>query len=609
MTLVDTSAWIAFLRADGSSADAAVRRLLERHAIIQTTDTVAAELLAGASDENDARRLAALVRSLDRCEPPTSLDLERAAELFRTARDADDPVSSLAACLVAATALRDDLDVLSADPDFRILSRIAALRLHGSGDDRREDVTPRAKAAPAIPAEPAAPRGDAADRASTPGTEPRGPTPSNEHPRTLSPTRILVVEDEPSAVRMLQDTLTQPDRTVLVATTAKEARRSIAEDDPNVIVLDLILPDEDGRHLLADLRRDSKAKDTGVVVVTGKAGPRTREECFGLGADWFFDKPFDAAALGRAVEHVIVEGRSTAPDPDPLGVPLTLSEVQKLLSSQSRSGSDTAPFTLALLELDTAPDGSGVPEEARSDGSPDSAPLLPRLLRTVIDTLASELASNELMARWGVDEIVIVSPSRDESAMLALANRIGALPGVSRYLRSRVRRVGRDEDLLDAVSAMASAMTSSEAETDEEAGEPSPGSPEERSPHAQGARPRATLVEDDPVTAGLVRHRLERSGFLVEHHTDGALALAAILERPPHVVILDVQLPSMDGFEILGRLREDPSAEDTPVLMFTSLGRQEHVQRGFELGADDYVTKPFSPTELLTRVLRLVRRR
>jgi len=90
---------------------------------------------------------------------------------------------------------------------------------------------------------------------------------------------------------------------------------------------------------------------------------------------------------------------------------------------------------------------------------------------------------------------------------------------------------------------------------------------------------------------------------------EGALALAAILERPPHVVILDVQLPSMDGFEILGRLREDPGAEDTPVLMFTSLGRQEHVQRGFELGADDYVTKPFSPTELLTRVLRLVRRR
>lgn len=587
MTLVDTSAWIAFLRADGSSADTAVHRLLEGHATIRTTDTVSAELLAGASDENDARRLAALVRSLDRCEPPTSLDLERAAALFRTARDAGDPVSSLAACLVAATALRDDLDVLSADPDFRILSRIAGLRLHESGDDRREEGAPRADAAPAVPAGPPAPA-----------------APAPEEPGTPSHARILVVEDEPSAVRMLQDALARPDRTVLVATTAKEARRRIAEDGPDVIVLDLILPDEDGRHLLADLRRDPKAKDIGVVVVTGKAGPRTREECFGLGADWFFDKPFDAAALGRAVEHVIVEGRSTAPDPDPLGVPLTLSEVQKLLSSQSRSGSDTSPFTLALLELDTDPDGNGGPEEERSDGGPGSAPLLPRLLRTVIRALASELASNELMARWGVDEIVIVSPSRDEPGMVALADRIGALPGVSKYLHSHVRRVGRDEDLLDAVSAMASAMTSTEVEADEGAGEPSP---EETGGHA--IRPRATLVEDDPVTAGLVRHRLERSGFLVEHHMDGALALAAILDRPPHVVILDVQLPSMDGFEILGRLREDPGAKDTPVLMFTSLGRQEHVQRGFELGADDYVTKPFSPTELLTRVLRLVRRR
>ncbi len=587
MTLVDTSAWIAFLRADGSLADTAVRRLLERHAPIHTTDTVIAELLAGASDEADGRRLATLVRSLDRCDPPTPLDLERAAELFRTARAAGEPVSSLAACLVAATALRDDLDVLAADPDFRILSRSAGLRLHAA--------TPAPAVEQPPDSEPAEPSGVA---------EPRGPVPEKP-PESASRARILVVEDEPSAVRMLQDALTRPDRSILVATTAKEARRTIAEADPDVIVLDLILPDEDGRHLLADLRRDPKAKDTGVVVVTGKAGPRTREECFGLGADWFFDKPYDAGELGRAVEHVIAKGRSTAPDPDPLGVPLTLSEVQKLVSSQSRTGADTTPFTLALLEFDTDPDGNGVPEEEPNDGASGSAPLLPRLLRTVIGSLASELEANELMARWGVDEIVVVSPSRDESAMLALADRIGALPGVSRYLRSRVRRVGRDEDLLDAVSAMASAV----ADPVEEVDEPSPGRPADTRGHAHGARPRATLVEDDPVTAGLVRHRLERSGFLVEHHTDGALALAAILERPPHVVILDVQLPSMDGFEILGRLREDAGARDTPVLMFTSLGRQEHVQRGFELGADDYVTKPFSPTELLTRVLRLVRHR
>jgi DNA-binding response OmpR family regulator len=403
----------------------------------------------------------------------------------------------------------------------------------------------------------------------------------------------------------LQDTLTRPDRTIVVATTGKEARRHIAEGHPDVIVLDLILPDEDGRHLLADVRRDPKAKDTGVVVVTGKAGPRTREECFGLGADWFFDKPFDAAALSRAVEHVIVEGRSTVPDPDPLGVPLTLSEVQKLLASRSPTESDTAPFTVALLEVDTDPDGTGAPEGGPTvdlNGAPASAPLLPRLLRTVIGSLSAELESNELLARWGVDEIVVVSPLRDDSEMLALADRIGALPGVSRYLRSRVRRVGSDEDLLDAVSAMASSMTAPPEA-------PPLGSPRQSHEEDRGGRPRAMLVEDDPVTAGLVRHRLERSGFLVQHHTDGALGLAAILEHPPHVVILDVQLPSMDGFEILGRLREDPGARDTPVLIFTSLGRQEHVQRGFELGADDYVTKPFSPTELLSRVLRLVRRR
>jgi CheY-like chemotaxis protein len=189
---------------------------------------------------------------------------------------------------------------------------------------------------------------------------------------------------------------------------------------------------------------------------------------------------------------------------------------------------------------------------------------------------------------------------RSERALAELIDDLNGLPDVARYLHGRVCRVGPDEDLLDAVSTMASNLA-------EERGEEGP-SVEITSAEPR-ARPHATLVEDDPVTAGLVRHRLERSGFLVQHFTDGTLGLDGILESLPDVVILDVQLPSMDGFEILRRMRENPSTRQTPVLMFTSLGRQEHVQRGFELGADDYVTKPFSPSELLTRVLRLVRKR
>ncbi len=500
-------------------------------------------------------------------------------------------------------ALRDGLTVLSSDPAFRVLARHGGPELHALDTDERDH----------------------------PGREPHGvgepptaeaPAPVVDPPAMVKPPHavpgraatILVVEDEPSAARMLQDALTRPDRRIVVASTAKEARLRIADSAPDLIVLDLILPDEDGRRLLADLRRDPGTGAVGVVVVTGKAGPRTREECYGLGTDRFFAKPFDASALGEAVEDLLTEGRPDTPGPDLLGRPHTLSEVQAMLSDRRAREGVATPWTVGLLEIDTDPHRTGSPAEGPSQGPTGSTPLLPHLLRAVIGTLSETLEPGDLVARWGVDELVVVCPDKDEEEMVQLVQRVAQLPGMAPYLKSQVRRVGRDEDLLDAVSAMASQLArgpvtpaSPTRDAAPESADPSP--PTRTTTVVRRARPRATLVEDDPVTAGLVRHRLERSGFVVDHHDDGAEGLASILADPPNVVVLDVQLPSMDGFEILSRVREDPGAEHVPVLMFTSLGRQEHVQRGFALGADDYVTKPFSPTELLTRVLRLVRRR
>jgi len=550
MTLIDTSAWVAFLRGDGSPADRALASLLADHARVFITDLVAAELLARAPDESAVTRVQRLVASLDRSPPPGPLDVERAAHLFRLSRDAGTPLRSLTSALTAVVALRDGHEVLAAHQDFHILHEHTGLRLYGS----------------AIPT----------------------PNPATFQAATAY---VLVIEDEPSAARMLEDMLARPDRHIAVATTGREARARLSERAPDAIVLDLVLPDEDGRSLLPDLRREPLTKDTGVVVVTGKAGPRTREECFALGADAFFAKPFDAGALARAVDAVLQEGRSSAPDPDPLLAPLTLSEVQKVLSAQRDDGGSARSWTVGLFEIDTdrpsadRPNGNETGPDRPAAADP---PLLPTLLRTAIEELQRRLRPGELIARWGADQLVVVSPSRAEEDMQALLSALSTLPPLEAWARAHARTVQEGEDLLDAVSKAASGA---------------PGTAPSRE------RPRVALVEDDPITAALVRHRLARSGFAVEHYTDGARGLEGIAAAPPDVAILDVQLPSMDGFEILGRLRESEATRRLPVLMFTSLGRQEHVQRGFELGADDYVTKPFSPSELLTRVLRLVRHR
>jgi len=114
------------------------------------------------------------------------------------------------------------------------------------------------------------------------------------------------------------------------------------------------------------------------------------------------------------------------------------------------------------------------------------------------------------------------------------------------------------------------------------------------------------VVEDDPAIADLVARYLRREGFGVRVEADGAAALAAVREQRPVAVVLDVGLPSMDGIEVCRRLRAD--GDWTPVLFVTA--RDDEVDRvlGLELGADDYVTKPFSPRELVARVRTVLRR-
>jgi two-component system phosphate regulon response regulator PhoB len=102
-------------------------------------------------------------------------------------------------------------------------------------------------------------------------------------------------------------------------------------------------------------------------------------------------------------------------------------------------------------------------------------------------------------------------------------------------------------------------------------------------------------------------HRLEKEGMEVVHFQDGEAAYEAVSEGRVALAILDVNLPGMSGFELLQRARELPHFRRTPVIMLTAMGRETDVVRGLELGANDYVMKPFSPVELVARIHRILR--
>ena len=120
------------------------------------------------------------------------------------------------------------------------------------------------------------------------------------------------------------------------------------------------------------------------------------------------------------------------------------------------------------------------------------------------------------------------------------------------------------------------------------------------------ARPRRVLVVDDePRLTHFIRLNLEHDGFEVIEATSGSQALTAMRDRLPDLILLDVMMPDLDGFETLQLIRE---ISTVPVIMLTAKGEEEDRVRGLELGADDYIAKPFSPREMVSRVKAVLRR-
>jgi DNA-binding response OmpR family regulator len=119
---------------------------------------------------------------------------------------------------------------------------------------------------------------------------------------------------------------------------------------------------------------------------------------------------------------------------------------------------------------------------------------------------------------------------------------------------------------------------------------------------------RILIVEDDPDIADLVAHYLDKAGFMTERITSGRDALSAIAAKPPDLLVLDLMLPQVDGLEICRMVRSDKKTAAIPIIMLTARAEESERIVGLELGADDYLAKPFSPNELVARVRALLRR-
>lgn len=415
---------------------------------------------------------------------------------------------------------------------------------------------------------------------------------------------VLLVEDDPLVRDVIQQRLGAPNRDLYAAKTIAEAEAALADHEMSLILLDLKLPDGDGRDFLTRLRERSSAAAIPVFIVSGRCESAVVTECFALGADAFFEKPVDPLVIATAVASRLQRSADLTQQAsaDPLtGLPNRSAFANAFHRATRLASRARENLAVGMLDVDRFKSVNDIYGHEMGD----------RVLKRLAAVVSKSLRASDLLARWGGEEFAVFFPNTEvDEARLAITKALKAFREEKfttkdgRVLQvtfsagvARVKSGATVEQAIDDADRylyLAKAAGRDQVLTEED--------------KVTDIKRCVLLVEDDELTASVVKHYLKRDGFKVIHAKDAQGAIAATKDNPISLITLDVKIPGMDGFELLQRFRKVPSLHQVPVVMLTSAGRQEDIVRGFQLGADDYILKPFSPRELLARVHRFLQK-
>ncbi len=377
-------------------------------------------------------------------------------------------------------------------------------------------------------------------------------------PERAAGPRVLVVEDDEMQRKVVSAWLRSAGYQVSATGDGGEAFTKARIERPALIILDVDLPGTDGHAVCRKLKASPDLANTPVVFMTTRATLNDRLTGVALGADDYLIKPVDREELILRLA-LLVNARAVAAA-EPVSGLLTYEAfafaAQELLRRETVS--------LAIIRLPRGQESSAAAAISRAAGRAD------------------------LVAMFDPNHVLWLLPGGDAVAKSRVNSVVTASPGMGGGIASGAPGTRS----LEALMAEADQQLNS-ARFDN---------------NAPAETPRSLLVllaDDDPAIMRIVDAQLKSAGYRTQMVFDGEAAAAAIAEKEPDVVLLDLMMPKRTGFDVLAELGQ--RQKRPRVIVLSGRGREEDVTRAFSLGADDYMTKPFSPQELMARVARLVR--
>lgn len=419
-------------------------------------------------------------------------------------------------------------------------------------------------------------------------------------------TTLLFIGIASDTAEQLTRSLTSPDREVVSVDSAAEAQHVLRDRDVGLVILNLVLPDIDGRTLLTRLRENPLTASIPVLATTARILDASTDEGPVLNADEYMEQPLDANKIAEWVRSRLRRADMSAREArrDPLTGLLNRAAFRESFSDiLERCRSDEEPAALSLLSID---DYSEIVDK-HGQASADA------VLREIASLLSASLRTTDVLGRWGKSEFAAVFPAEDqyggtravEKVLETLRSEPVDIPdsgGQMATMSVGVTIVAEQGSVEEAVSEASRFLFQAKS-----AGGSRVASSQSRVPrHTK----RILVLLHDKLAGKVVTHLLEREGFnvLLVPNSDQALEEAGGTARH-HAVVIDEMMPEPGGLAILESLRQMPRYDRVPILMLLSRSSEEGMVRALELGANDYLTRPFSPFTFMSHMHRLLARR